>query len=528
MAQVFARYTKAIGIHKPDDLDWVGEPQLKLSKAYLEAVAPESEEAKAEVVNVMTNVPGIALAPIDGTPPHAFDIRNPFRVERGMLFVDWRESQPARNVRWDFRERIMDIWEGRRGFNILERKQVLRSFLKYHWENGGSREAFVDYVDAVPDEQWHRDKIPGEIILSQRDFTAPVIEKPLADELRAWVAELQAYPSTVANRRHEEEMRDEVPGLSVCPFPWNVTVGSCNTYGLEGYAHGVESGACFQRIDRLDEEHRQHIREVMRKALGKSTDPALRARFAQWEYSDIEPPGTVPNPLDIRNPRTYLLDGTPVPADKGYRLELKLNNRLREIWRNAPLNLKVKQLQELLDHHFAHGGNPEALVNYLERIGPSVNRNTETGERTPVFPEGLQKELAAWVVSARKRLGSPAKVNSKPKASKPTAPTIASKFEAAPGSLDKWMGLLRSEGLVDVDGRFTMASGVRGKGKLIAAWDAAQSVFSLAPFPSGAALMRALNTHFDGLAFSGRLDRVRFTNDFDAVRDGYKEVLRGN
>lgn len=528
MAQVFARYTKASGLHKPGDLDWVGEPQLKLSKAYLEAVTPESEEAKAEVVNVMTNVPGIALAPIDETPPHAFDIRNPFRVERGMLFVEWRDSQPARNVRWDFRERIMDIWEGRRGFNILERKPVLRSFLKYQWENGGSREAFVDYIEAVPDEQWHRDKIPGEIILSQRDFIAPVIEKPLADELHSWVTDLRAYPSTVSNRLHEKEMRDEVPGLSVCPFPWNISVGSRNTYGLEDYSHGVWPGACFQLIDRLDTAHRQHIEEVMRKALRKSTDSALRSRFAEWTYADIEPKGRTPNPLDIWNPRTYLLDGTPVPKYDRYRLDLKLNSRLKEIWRNAPLNLKAKQLHEFLDHHLTNGGSPEALVNYVELIGPSVYRNPSTGEREPVFTDRLQKELAAWVASARKRLESPSKVKTGPKAVKPSGPTLASKFEPVPGSLDKWMNLLRAEGLVDDAGRFTMSSDVRGKGKLIAAWDAAQSVFSLAPFPSGAALMRALNKHFDGLAFSGRLDRVRFTKEFDGVRDGYKKVLRGN
>lgn len=521
MAQVFARYTNAIGMHKPGDLDWVGEPQLKTSKAYLEAVAPANEAARAEVEKVMSNVPGIALAPIDGIPPHAFDIRNPFRIERGMLFLERREGQPARNVRWDFRERIMDIWEGRRGFSILERKQVLRSFLKYHWEKGGSREAFVDYVDGVPDEQWHRDKIPGEIILSQRDFTAQVIEKPLADELRSWVADLRAYPSTVANRRHEEEMRDEVPGLSVCPFPWNISVGSRNTYGLEDYSHGVWPGACFQRIDRLDNAHRQHIGEVMRKALGKSPDPALKARFAQWEYSNIEPPGIVPNPLDIRNPRTYLLDGTPVPADKGYRLELWFRNRVRDIWRDAPLNLKEERLLEFLNHHFEHGDGREKLVREVERIAEDEHLRTSYS-----IGHAQQKTLAAWVVSARKRLGSPAKVKAGPKAVKPSGPSLASKFEPVPGSLDKWMNLLRSEGLVDAAGRFTMADHAKGKGKLIAAWVAALEVFSLVAYPLDTELSKALIAHLPGLSGLDRLDKVRKTKSFTDNVERYKEALQ--
>lgn len=417
MAQVFARYTNAVGMHKPGDLDWVGGPQLELSKAYLEAVASDSEEAKAEVMKVMSNVPGIALAPMDGTPPHPFDIRNPFRVERGQLFVEWRDSQPARNVRWDFRERIMDIWEGRRGFNILERKQVLRSFLKYQWENGGSREAFVDYIEAVPDEQWHRDKIPGEIILYQRDFAAPMIEKPLADELRLWVADLRAYPSSVANRRHEDFMRDHVPGVRVCSYPWEIHIGSRNTYGLSDYRRGEPGGQVLgARFPRIDDS--EWIERTVRGNLSQCSDLGLRMRFSNWTYESITP-AEATNPLDFPNPRIYLLDGSMIPAPKeNYRLDLKLNNRLRRIWSNSPLNLKVKEIHALLNYHFLNGGNPEALVGYIERTGPS-SLKFSSGQSEPLFTEGLQKELAVWAVSARKRLGKVPRPGARAKASKP-------------------------------------------------------------------------------------------------------------
>jgi hypothetical protein len=273
------------------------------------------------------------------------------------------------------------------------------------------------------------------------------------------------------------------------------------------------------------------IARAVKKQVDRLPEGPLKDRFQDWTYASIAPEGR-PNSFDIPNPRTYLLDGTQIPTTPYWNaVVLSFRRTLIAIWTRPleyPPNRKVETLHQYLDHHFDHGGNPGLLVDYVERVGPSFNKNKVTGVRTPVFPEGLQKELVTWVVSARERLGSPAKVKARPKAVKPSGPSLASKFEPAPGSLDKWMNLLRAEGLVDDAGRFTMASDVRGKGKLIAAWDAAQSVFNFAPFPSGAALMRALNAHFDGLGFSGRLDRVRFTNDFDGVRDGYKKVLRGN
>ncbi|HRH71327.1 MAG TPA: hypothetical protein PLB89_17630 [Flavobacteriales bacterium] len=200
MAQVFARITKAVGIRKPGQCRWVGIVELKHLDRDHEAVPPESEEAKAEIAGVIANIPGIALAPINGTAGNQFDIANPFQIDevKGHLLRPRAGMADGRAVRWNFRERLLDIWKGRKGFNLPERKRVLHSFLKYHRDNGGNADAFVEYLGTVPDERWHINDMPTDMALAvstdlrNENYFAPDLDKSLGDEIREWTSKAQS------------------------------------------------------------------------------------------------------------------------------------------------------------------------------------------------------------------------------------------------------------------------------------------------------------------------------------------------
>ena len=569
MAEVFVRIAKSQLPWKVGTFDWIGVLMLQDNTDF-EPVDPDSEEAKAEVEKVMRNVPGIALAPIEGTPSPQFAITNPFRInrEQGHLLHPLSGMADGRAVRWNFRERMLDIWKGRKGFNLPERKKVLHDFMKYHRDNGGNAGALVEYLSTVPDERWHINDMPTDIAMAvspnarNESYFAPDLDKSLGDEIRAWVGKAEASarafsiiaermpseqgqvnlaheqaggtihpnaevlnpapiiypkgmdvdPETKARELHETQVRDFIPGLSICPFPLNLSVGTRETYPE------VFPGQCVNYSWMRKAEQWSDIARAVKQSVDMLPEGPLKEKLQGWTYASIAPPGR-PNDFDIPNPRAYLLDGTQIPNDHYWNgVVLKFQRTLRDIWTRPheyPPNRKLEILVQYLDHHFDKGGNPVALVNYVERLRPS----------TP-FPETLQAELAAWVGGARKRLGSPAMATVKPKASKPTVPTIPSKFEAVPGSLEKWMGLLRSHGVVDEAGRFAMASGDKGKGKLIAAWVAAVEVFGLAAYPLDTQLTKALIAHLPDLSGLDRLDKVRNAKGYTDNVERYKEALQ--
>jgi len=123
------------------------------------------------------------------------------------------------------------------------------------------------------------------------------------------------------------------------------------------------------------------------------------------------------------------------------------------------------------------------------------------------------------------KVATTATTKPKPAKARPSIPTIAEKFAKVPGSLDKWMGLLRSEGLADSTGRFTMASDAKGKGKLIAAWTAAQELFQLDGYATDKELVQALKNHIHDLTGLDRLDKVRSNMGFSGLVTEYKEDL---
>lgn len=122
----------------------------------------------------------------------------------------------------------------------------------------------------------------------------------------------------------------------------------------------------------------------------------------------------------------------------------------------------------------------------------------------------------------------PAKARPKPVKNRPSIPTIAEKFAKVPGSLEKWMGLLRSEGVVDAEGSFAMAADAKGKGKLIAAWTAAQELFQLDGYATNKELVQALKDHIPGLTGLNRVHEVKSEKGFSDTVSRIKEMLEGD
>lgn len=87
--------------------------------------------------------------------------------------------------------------------------------------------------------------------------------------------------------------------------------------------------------------------------------------------------------------------------------------------------------------------------------------------------------------------------------------TIEMRLEEVPGAWERWMDLLRKEGLVDTTGSWIGPRGGKGIGKLIAAWDAAVEVLRIPAFVTDAALSKAMQEQFPEIQGLQRIDRVR-------------------
>ncbi len=188
--------------------------------------------------------------------------------------------------------------------------------------------------------------------------------------------------------------------------------------------------------------------------------------------------------------------------------------------------------------------------NYLERVAfiatrwRNLNEPNVDARLTTLREQALTMDLSWWeerstpdrrteVEAAQQKViegiegivEATATTKQKPAKARPEIPSLASKFAKDPGSLDKWMGLLRSEGVVNAAGQFAMAEGAKGKGKLIAAWTAAFELFQLDGYGTDTELLKALKDHIHGLTGLDRLDKVRKNQGFSDLVTKYKEDL---
>ncbi|HMN07132.1 MAG TPA: hypothetical protein PKD45_15560, partial [Flavobacteriales bacterium] len=208
------------------------------------------------------------------------------------------------------------------------------------------------------------------------------------------MAKRKATPHTVRPKAFEQEaveqfdrmLAEELPGFAFSPFPLNVSIGNRSTY--PDILEGMDGNGLFRPV---------FTEQVIQAQAGNPRlAKTMRGKVRRWEYASIAPQGE-PDPLDLPNPRYYLLDGAMVPhpsmEHNGKRLSQAANTALvlfnvmvSKAW-ESPLNLRDAAVNALLDHHHARGGSPAAFVKHVERI----TRNYKVEE--------LRKLLSAWVAS---------------------------------------------------------------------------------------------------------------------------------
>lgn len=257
----------------------------------------------------------------------------------------------------------------------------------------------------------------------------------------------------------------------------------------------------------------------------------LRLSFPRtWKYEHVVP-NTAPNPLDLSNLRYYTLDGNQVPSwapkysISAARLEFK--KLLSKLFYTASTNKKDDMVRDFLDHHSSRGGNPNALRTEVNRMliewkskRPSYGFiNNERPFSDPDYHQFLTA-IECWLSMADHRPTSPKQ--------KSNAPSLIDKLAEVEGAEQKFMGLVRSTGLIDANGRWIANNRTKGKGKLIAAWDAVVEVLNVPGFVTATALASALKNHFPGLENLDRLDRVRGGKLYGELLAGYVADLHGN
>lgn len=348
---------------------------------------------------------------LPGRKPHALDLDNRrlYRLSNGQLIPV--SDLGTYVLRVDFWRRLLALWDG----PMDKRADNVRTFLDHHHRKGGKPEQFRDLVkDTLPRLR----KLTGRELLV--DKVEGWLQRASAPSSSAKRTELQPMPfEREAAAQYAQLLRDELPGFSICPYPRHLSIGTRETYpsvepGIEATDAGVRSVENWNGIDRA-------VKQAVERKL---PDGELKDSLTGWTYASIVPDG-IPNPFDIPNPRVYLLDGALIPSDRFIirgRLSKAANDafvafqrQLKRAW-TSPMNLRKAKVVEYLDHHFTNGGNPNAFVDFVEAAGPSMSITGNT--RSFNYEEALQKELAAWLVTARKRLGGAAKVQAATKSSK--------------------------------------------------------------------------------------------------------------
>lgn len=233
-----------------------------------------------------------------------------------------------------------------------------------------------------------------------------------------------------------------------------------------------------------------------------------------WIYAKLVG-NAEPHRFDLKNPRLYTLEGRPVPwsgsfasAGKAYTHPLgHFTSMLLDVFRTADPeapNMRTPEVHAFLDHHRTNGGNPERFAEYVEEL--LAGWKAEPLARA----ELLNKAVESWLNGARNAPTS-AKVGGKAKSKRPDLkrPTLADKLGEVLGATERFMALVRGAGLVNAKGRWIADNDTKGKGKLIAAWDAVVEVLKVPGFDTDAALVKALKVHFKDLEGLDRLDKVR-------------------
>jgi len=144
-----------------------------------------------------SNMPPLSVTPF-GTAWNAgkpMDLPNPFRItdnwrgtSKAALLCEVPPSEVGPALMWQFREEVLQRWNGALGTDPDKRRQLVRHYLNHHAVNGGRESAFVEVVEALflSDEPPAPSDVAERIAKGELKSTVP---DGLKAEVRAWMEE---------------------------------------------------------------------------------------------------------------------------------------------------------------------------------------------------------------------------------------------------------------------------------------------------------------------------------------------------
>jgi hypothetical protein len=176
-------------------------PIMEQRQGPMEPVTASMEQLSAYVnrgyLGPLGGMPPLAVTPFgtawDGRKP--MDLPNPFRIAdnwkgtgKAALLCDVPPAEVAPALMWQFREEVLQRWNGSLGADPSLRRQLVRNYLDHHATNGGRESAFVEVVEAL----FLSDAPPAPRDVAERIAKGELkstVPDGLKAEVRAWMEE---------------------------------------------------------------------------------------------------------------------------------------------------------------------------------------------------------------------------------------------------------------------------------------------------------------------------------------------------
>jgi hypothetical protein len=181
---------------------------------------------------------------------------------------------------------------------------------------------------------------------------------------RLWDREEASKEHSLATEQWDEMLRLHIPGICFSDMPRMFELPTTMPNGDNGFTWSSLNDREFDR-SRWNEVP-AHFKATI-EGWGNATSQILEG----WTYESILPLNAVPRIHDEPNPRVYVLSGKMVrSAWKGDELRKRIcalfEDRLLDLFRLSPNNLRKQYVSDRLQHHWELGGNAEAFLDYIE------------------------------------------------------------------------------------------------------------------------------------------------------------------
>lgn len=341
---------------------------------------------------------------------------------------------------------------------------------------------------------------------------------------RLWDREEASKEHSLAIEQWAEMLRLHIPGLCISDMPRMFELPATMPNGENGFTYSSLNDREFDR-SRWNEIP-AHLKEAI-EGWGNATTEILEG----WTYKSVLPPNAVPRTHDEPNPRVYMLDGRMVRSGwKGDDLRKRVcalfEIRLLDLFRLSPNNVRMQKVNDRLQHHWEHGGNPDAFLDYIEGVCDKWEGEAPTYIDIPRMQRSQVEDAAILIRTMRKWLEEQRKAKTKRISLK--VPTLAERLEAAlPGARQAFDEMLLIDGFTNKAGVY-VGPKRKGKAGILANWDAVVEAFKVEGYPQhGGALAVALEDYISGLRIDKRISRLRDDQPYRLKLKAAKIYLRG-